>query len=77
MKTMPITQFKTFALRILDQVAKSKEGIVITKRGKPIAQIIPFKGTGTKPKPGILADAFVFEKDIVSPLDDELWDACK
>jgi hypothetical protein len=29
------------------------------------------------PKPGKLANYLVFEKDIVSPLGEEMWDACK
>ena len=33
MKTMGISKFKTHALKILDEVAKTQEIIVITKRG--------------------------------------------
>ena len=77
MKTMGISEFKTHALKILDQVAKTQEIIVITKRGKPLAQITPYRTSDIKPKPGRLSDAFVFEKDVVSPLGEEMWDACK
>ena len=77
MKTMGISQFKTHALKILDQVAKSQEGIIITKRGKPLAQVIPYRNSDMNPKPGKLANYLVFEKDIVSPLGEEIWDACK
>ena len=77
METMGISQFKAHALKILDQVAKSREGIIITKRGKPLAQIIPYRSPDMNPKPGKLANYLVFEKDIVSPLGEEIWDACK
>jgi len=77
MKTMGISQFKTHALKILDQVAKSQEGIIITKRGKPLAQVIPYRNSDMNPKQGKLANYLVFEKDIVSPLGEEMWDACK
>ena len=77
MKTMGISQFKTHALKILDQVAKSQEGIIITKRGKPLAQVIPYRKSDKNPKPGKLANYLVFEKDIVSPLGEEMWDAYK
>jgi prevent-host-death family protein len=77
MKTMGISQFKTHALKILDQIAKTHEGIVITKRGKPLAQIIPYRNEGKNPIPGKLADAFVFEKDIISPLGEGMWESCK
>ena len=77
MQTMGISQFKAHALKILDQVAKSQEGIIITKRGKPLAQILPYRSSDMNVKPGKLANYLVFEKDIVSPLGEEMWDACK
>jgi prevent-host-death family protein len=77
MKTMGISQFKSHALKILDQVAKTQEIIIITKRGKPLAQITPYRTSGITPKPGRLSDALVFEKDVISPLGEEIWDACK
>lgn len=77
MKTMAVSEFKAHALKVLDEVAKSREAIVITKRGKPLAQVIPHRVPEMKPVPGKLADAFVFEKDIVTPLGEGLWEACK
>ncbi len=77
MKTMGISQFKSHALKILDQVAKTQEIIIITKRGKPLAQITPYRTSGIIPKPGRLSDALVFEKDVISPLGEGMWDACK
>jgi prevent-host-death family protein len=77
MKTMAISKFKAYALKILDQVAKSQESIVITKRGKPLAEVVPFRKSDNIPVPGKLADTLVFEKDIVSPLGEDMWDACK
>lgn len=67
MKTMGISQFKAHALTILYQVSKTHEEIIITKRGKPLAQIIPCRNKDKNPIPGKLADAFIFEKDIISP----------
>jgi prevent-host-death family protein len=77
MKSMGISQFKSHALKVIDQVAATQEVIIITKRGKPMAQITPYKELVSKHKPGKLADTLVFEKDIVSPLGEEMWDACK
>jgi prevent-host-death family protein len=77
MKTMAISEFKAHALKVLNEVAKYQEIIVITKRGKPIAQVIPHRKSEMKPTPGKLADAFVFEKDIVTPLGEGLWEACQ
>lgn len=77
MKMMGISKFKAHALKIVDQVAKSQEKVIITKRGKPLAEVIPYQSLEGNSKPGKLADALVFEKDIVSPLGEEIWDACK
>jgi prevent-host-death family protein len=75
MKTMAISEFKAHALRILNEVAESQETIVITKRGKPLAQVVPHCGSEIKATPGKLASTFVFEKDIITPLGEELWEA--
>ena len=77
MQTMGISRFKAHALRILDQVARSQESIIITKRGKPLVRVIPYRDLDTNPRPGKLAGYLVFEKDIVSPLGEEMWDASK
>ena len=74
MKTFTVTDFKAHALQILGQVAKTREPVVVTKRGKPLAEVIPF--SASKPVSGKLSEALVFEKDIVSPLGEEMWNAC-
>ena len=75
MKTMAITDFKSHALQVLGDVATRKERVVVTKRGKPMAEVIPY--TEVKPTPGHLAEALVYEKDIVTPLGKDMWDAYK
>lgn len=39
MKTIAAGHFKQHCLRLLDEVAVSGEPLVITKRGKPVAQL--------------------------------------
>jgi prevent-host-death family protein len=41
MKQIPAAKFKEQCLALLDRVGE--EGIVITKRGKPIAKLIPIR----------------------------------
>jgi prevent-host-death family protein len=77
MKTMGISYFKAHALQIVDEIEKSRESVVITKRGRPIAEVIPFARRETASKPGLLAETLVFEEDIVSPLGEEDWNACR
>jgi len=75
MKSMQVTEFKAHALQVLGQVAKTREPVLITKRGIPLVEVIPY--SDKKPSAGRLSDALVFEKDIVSPLGEDLWDACR
>jgi prevent-host-death family protein len=40
-RTIPAGAFKQGCLRILDEVAETHQEVVITKRGKPVARIVP------------------------------------
>jgi prevent-host-death family protein len=75
MRTLAITDFKSNALQILGQIAETRERVVVTKRGKPLAEVVPISPKVSRP--GTLADAFLFEQDILAPLGEEAWDACK
>jgi antitoxin (DNA-binding transcriptional repressor) of toxin-antitoxin stability system len=74
MKTMNITDFKAHALRVINKIAVMHENVIITKRGKALVEVIPFKPHKTEIKPGRLASALVLEKDIVSPPEND-WEA--
>jgi prevent-host-death family protein len=45
-RTMTASHFKPRCLRLLDEVARTRQPIVITKRDQPIAKLIPVE-TGT------------------------------
>ena len=72
--TIGAGDFKSRCLKLLDEVAATKEPLVITKRGKPVAKLVPIPGEIDLY--GALEGSVVFEGDIVSPLENE-WDACK
>jgi prevent-host-death family protein len=42
MKTIATGRFKNTCLKMLDEVAKTRSSVVITKRGRPIARLIPY-----------------------------------
>lgn len=42
MKSMPAGRFKDLCLRTLDEVAATKTAVVITKRGRPVAKVVPY-----------------------------------
>ncbi len=77
MTSMAISVFKAHALEAVGRVARSKERIIITKRGKPVAQVIPYQPEGKASAPGKLSAALVFEKDIVSPLGEDMWESAR
>jgi prevent-host-death family protein len=41
MKTIAAAQFKARCLTLMDDVQSTREHIVITKRGKPVARLVP------------------------------------
>ncbi len=69
------SEFKAKCLSLMDEVAQSGESLVITKNGKPVAELKPY-GAGKKNLFGIWKDAVVITGDIISPIDVE-WDAMK
>jgi len=41
MKTISAAQFKVTCIDVLDKVAETGQGVVVTKRGKPVARVVP------------------------------------
>ncbi|HVY60528.1 MAG TPA: type II toxin-antitoxin system prevent-host-death family antitoxin [Planctomycetota bacterium] len=72
-RTMKAAEFKAKCLRVLDEVAKTGEIVVITKRGKAVAQIGPVPADDA-PTRESLRKAVLFLGDVESPID-EPWDA--
>lgn len=77
MRAMAVSVFKMHALRAVDRVAKTRESLVVTKRGKALVRVVPYQAAESVPVPGKLAEALVYEKDIVSPLGAALWEASR
>ena len=75
MKTMAISEFKAHSLQVLDRVARTKETVVVTRRGKPLVEVVPYRDKGELSTPGKLSETLLFEKDIVSPLGESIWSA--
>ena len=40
-RSIPASEFKAKCLALLDEVAATKETLVVTKRGKPVARVEP------------------------------------
>ena len=63
MKQVAAAKFKEQCLALLDEI--DPEGIVITKRGKPVARLIPI-GADSASLIGALADKLKIKGDILS-----------
>ncbi len=75
---MPTTigagEFKTKCLKLLDEVANSRQPLIITKHGKAVAKLVPMPPESELF--GAMAHSVRYEGDIVSAPDSE-WDACR
>jgi prevent-host-death family protein len=69
-RTIPAGKFKAECLGLIDQVAKTRESFIVTKRGRPVVEVIPVQVR--KPKP--LHGSVTVHGDIVGPILDA-WDA--
>ena len=43
MRTMKASEFKARCLKLMDEVQASGEEIIITKNGKPVSKLVPYR----------------------------------
>jgi prevent-host-death family protein len=65
-------EFKTNCLRLMDDVAQRRVPVVITKRGKPVAKLVPISEEPIDIF-GRMAGTIRICGDIISPMDDLEW----
>ena len=75
MRNYMASEFKAKCLKMIDEIAESGDGVVVTKRGVPLVKIVPIR---ERPKSiyGVDKGKIKILGDIVSPIDVE-WDAMK
>ena len=49
MKTIAAGKFKDACLKMLDEVAATRAPVVITKRGRPVAKLVPITSATSAP----------------------------
>lgn len=69
------SEFKAKCLAVLDEVERTRQSVVITKRGKPVAELVPH-ASKKKDLWGLLKGELFIVGDIISPIDVE-WEAEK
>ena len=66
MKKMAAGEFKVHCLKVMDEVQSKRESVLITKRGKPVAKLVPVEKQ-TDDIYGFFAGKGKIVGDIVSP----------
>lgn len=70
---MKASEFKAKCLAVLDEVRDSGREVTITKRGKPVAKLVPVE------EPGSLRGSVTYlvsDEELIAPMHDE-WDMSK
>jgi prevent-host-death family protein len=75
MKTMAADLFKVHCLAVMDEVQAKREAMVITKRGKPVAKLVP-AGQTADDIYGFLRGKGAITGDVISPVI-ENWGSLK
>ncbi len=70
MREIAISEFKAKCLALLDQVQKTKKPIRVTRRGKPVAEVVPASPERSTDWIGSMKDEIEIVGDIVSPAGD-------
>lgn len=67
MKTIPAARFKARCLKIMDEVNIHREPVEITKKGRPVARLVPVEN---RPREvfGCLAGELEIAGDVTSPV---------
>ena len=67
MRTIPAAKFKAGCLKIMDEVRAGREPVLITKKGKPVARLVPVDEPA-RDVFGCLAGELEITGDIVGPV---------
>ena len=77
MKKMSAASFKARCLSVMDTVQKTREPVLITKRGKPVAKLVAAEES-TREFLGSLEGVFKITGDIESPVEPpEAWEVLR
>jgi prevent-host-death family protein len=75
MQTIQASKFKAKCLALMDEVARTGETILVTKNGKPVAELRPHRPPRAKSIIGLNKGEIEILGDIVSPVATGLWKA--
>jgi prevent-host-death family protein len=74
MKTMLVSEFKAKCLAVLKEVQRTREPLLITLRGKPLATLQPVEPHGGGKRLGALKGRMTIRRDLVKIDTTGDWD---
>lgn len=77
MNIIQASEFKAKCLALMDEVARTGKTIVVTKNGKPVAELRPHRAPRAKSLRGLYKGQIKIRGDIVGPIGTDLWEALK
>ncbi len=75
-RTIGAGEFKAKCLKLIDEVNETGDTLVITKHGRPVAQLAPLPDKPRRSPIGCMEGAITYMGDVISPIDVE-WEAMK
>jgi len=72
--TLGVSEFKSHCLALVDELHRSGGEIVLTKRGKPVAKIVPLVDPRTPPLRGLFKGRLQINGDIAEVSFADLWE---
>ena len=70
---IPATVFKAQCLKLMDEAARTGQPVVISKRGVPVAQLVPMP-PHSRSLFGYMKNTVLIKGDIMAPINEE-WSA--
>ncbi len=72
-RTIKASEFKAKCLKLMDEVAESGQEIVVTKNGRPVSRVVPYREKSTLTF-GRNRGLFETHTDIVEPMPAEWFE---
>lgn len=78
-ETIAISKFKATCLAVLERVCQTGQPVLVTRRGEPIAEVIPPQPQPAEPDwLGGMADKLKIDGDVMEPVTDvSEWEVLK
>jgi prevent-host-death family protein len=76
-QTIKASEFKARCLALMDEVAKHGEPLIITKNGRPLVELRPYRAKGASAPFGIHRDKLTITGNLLEPVEVESWEALR